>query len=162
MKLRDPKVQTCIPEIECNFSFFLDRSIVLANELAQCGGPSSSGGGQREEVRALLRRDFASRDTALVVGPLTLDTQRREISTEGLPLSLTRKEFGILEYLMLRAGQAVSQEELLEHIWEADSNPFSHAVRMHISSLRKKLRTALGYDPIVTKIGQGYRLEVRT
>ena len=63
---------------------------------------------------------------------------------------------------MLRAGQAVSQEELLEHIWEADSNPFSHAVRMHISSLRKKLRTALGYDPIVTKIGQGYRLEVRT
>ncbi|MBT9684263.1 response regulator transcription factor [Pseudoflavonifractor sp. MCC625] len=113
-------------------------------------------------VRALLRRDFASRDTALVVGPLTLDTQRREISAEGLPLSLTRKEFGILEYLMLRAGQAVSQEELLEHIWEADSNPFSHAVRMHISSLRKKLRTALGYDPIVTKIGQGYRLEVRT
>ena len=53
MKLRDPKVQTCIPEIECNFSFFLDRSIVLANELAQCGGPSSSGGGQREEVCAL-------------------------------------------------------------------------------------------------------------
>lgn len=45
-------------------------------------------------VRALLRRDFASRDTALVVGPLTLDTQRREISAEGLPLSLTRKEFG--------------------------------------------------------------------
>lgn len=113
-------------------------------------------------VRALLRRDFASRDMALVVGPLTLDTQRREISAEGLPRSLTRKEFGILEYLMLRAGQAVSQEELLEHIWEADSNPFSHAVRMHISSLRKKLRTALGYDPIVTKIGQGYRLEVRT
>lgn len=112
-------------------------------------------------VRALLRRDFAPRDTALVVGALMLDTQKRDISAQGLPLSLTRKEFGILEYLMLRAGQAVSQEELLEHIWEAESNPFSHVVRMHISSLRKKLRTALGYDPIVTKIGQGYRLEVR-
>ena len=112
-------------------------------------------------MRALLRRDFAPRDTALVVGALMLDTQKRDISAQGLPLSLTRKEFGILEYLMLRAGQAVSQEELLEHIWEAESNPFSHAVRMHISSLWKKLRTALGYHPIVTKIGQGYRLEVR-
>lgn len=61
MKLRDPKVQTCIPEIECNFSFFLDRSIVLANELAQCGGPSSSGGGQRGEVRALHAKGLSLR-----------------------------------------------------------------------------------------------------
>ena len=77
------------------------------------------------------------------------------------PLSLTRKEFGILEHLMLHPDQTVSQEELLEHIWEAEANPFSHAVRMHLSSLRKKLRDAIGYDPIKTKIGQGYCLEVK-
>lgn len=77
------------------------------------------------------------------------------------PLPLTRKEFEILEHLMLHPDKTVSQEELLEHIWETDSNPFSHSVRVHISSLRRKLRESLGYDPIVTKIGQGYRLEVR-
>lgn len=62
---------------------------------------------------------------------------------------------------MLHPQKTVSQEELLEHVWEAEANPFSYAIRMHISSLRKKLREALGYDPIVTKIGQGYHLEVR-
>lgn len=112
-------------------------------------------------VRALLRRDFFSRSRAVCVGPLVLDTQKRDITACGAALALTRKEFEILEYLMLHAGKAVSQEELLEHVWEADSNPFSHSVRMHISSLRKKLRQALGYDPILTKIGHGYCLEVR-
>ena len=82
----------------------------------------------------------------------------REISAPGGPLSLTPKEFAILEHLMLHPGRWVSQEELVEHIWDAEANPFSNAVRMHISSLRKKLRERLGYDPIQTKIGQGYRL----
>lgn len=111
-------------------------------------------------VRSLLRRDFTPRSTAVTAGQLVLDTQRREITADGAPLALTRKEFGILEYLMLHPGKTVSQEELLEHIWETDANPFSHSVRMHVSSLRKKLREALGHDPIATKIGQGYCLEV--
>lgn len=111
-------------------------------------------------VRSLLRRDFTPRSTQVAAGHLVLDTQRREITADGAPLALTRKEFGILEYLMLHPGKTVSQEELLEHIWETDSNPFSHSVRMHVSSLRKKLREALGHDPITTKIGQGYSLEV--
>lgn len=112
-------------------------------------------------VRALLRRDFVLHSPVVSAGALILDTQKREISADGTLLPLTRKEFEILEYLMLHTKKAVSQEELLEHVWEADSNPFSHAVRVHISSLRKKLREALGYDPITTKIGQGYYLEVR-
>ena len=61
---------------------------------------------------------------------------------------------------MLRQGRWLSQEALMDHIWEADANPFSNAVRTHISSLRKKLRDRLGYDPIQTKVGQGYRLAV--
>lgn len=111
-------------------------------------------------IRSLLRRDFTPRSTQVAAGHLVLDTQRREITADGAALALTRKEFGILEYLMLHPGKTVSQEELLEHIWETDSNPFSHSVRMHVSSLRKKLREALGHDPITTKIGQGYSLEV--
>lgn len=112
-------------------------------------------------VRSLLRRDFISRSASVTIGPLVLDTQKREVSVDKVPLPLTRKEFEILEHLMLHIGKTVSQEELLEHIWETESNPFSHSVRMHISSLRKKLREVLGYDPIVTKIGQGYCLEVK-
>ena len=113
-------------------------------------------------MRSLLRRNFVPRSTEVTAGPLVLDTRKREISADNAPLPLTRKEFEILEYLMLHPGKTVSQEELLEHIWETDSNPFSHSVRMHISSLRKKLKEALGHDPIATKTGQGYYLEVES
>ena len=109
-------------------------------------------------VRTLLRREFVQRAPLVQAGPLDLDTVAREISVRGDPLSLTPREFAILEQLMLCQGRWLSQEALMEHVWEADANPFSNAVRMHISSLRKKLRERLGYDPIQTKIGQGYRL----
>ena len=109
-------------------------------------------------VRTLLRREFVQRAPLVQAGALDLDTVAREISVRGDPLSLTPREFAILEQLMLCQGRWLSQEALMEHVWEADANPFSNAVRMHISSLRKKLRERLGYDPIQTKIGQGYRL----
>ena len=109
-------------------------------------------------VRTLLRREFVQRAPLVQAGALDLDTVAREISVCGDPLSLTPREFAILEQLMLCQGRWLSQEVLMEHVWEADANPFSNAVRMHISSLRKKLRDKLGYDPIQTKVGQGYRL----
>ena len=109
-------------------------------------------------VRTLLRREFVQRAPLVQAGALDLDTVAREISVRGEPLSLTPREFAILEQLMLCQGRWLSQEALMEHIWEAAANPFSNAVRMHISSLRKKLRDKLGYDPIQTKGGQGYRL----
>lgn len=109
-------------------------------------------------VRTLLRREFVQRASLVQAGALALDTVAREISVRGDPLSLTPREFAILEQLMLCQGRWLSQEALMEHVWEADANPFSNAVRMHISSLRKKLRDKLGYDPIQTKVGQGYRL----
>ena len=59
---------------------------------------------------------------------------------------------------MLHQNRWVSQEELMEHVLESNANPFSNVVRLHISSLRKKLREALSGDPIQTKVGQGYRL----
>ena len=105
-------------------------------------------------VRTLLRREFVQRDTKIQIGELILDSTAREISARGRILTLTPREFAILEHLML------SQEALLDYIWETDANPFTNAIRMHISALRKKLREALGYDPIRTKVGQGYRLEM--
>ena len=111
-------------------------------------------------VRTLLRREFVPQAPLVRVGELALDSVTREISARGEPLPLTPREFAILEQLMLRQGRWLSQEALMDHIWEADANPFSNAVRTHISSLRKKLRDRLGYDPIQTKVGQGYRLAV--
>ena len=76
----------------------------------------------------------------------------------GEPVALTRKENGILEYLLLNQGRPVSQEELIEHVWDASVDSFSGSIRVHMSSLRKKLKAVLGYDPIVNKIGEGYRI----
>ena len=60
---------------------------------------------------------------------------------------------------MLNQGRPVSQEELIEHVWDSSVNSLSNAIRVHISSLRKKLRIALGYDPIRNRIGEGYVME---
>ena len=69
------------------------------------------------------------------------------------PVPLTRKENGILEYLLINIGRPVSQEELIEHVWDATADSFSGAIRVHMSSLRKKLKAKLGYDPILNKVG---------
>ena len=92
----------------------------------------------------------------LSCGALAFDTRTRTASVNGQPLTLTRKETGILEYLMVHQGRPVSQEELIDHVWDNSVDSFSNSIRVHISALRKKLRTALGYDPIRNRIGEGY------
>ncbi|MEG2931700.1 MAG: winged helix-turn-helix domain-containing protein, partial [Ruthenibacterium sp.] len=64
----------------------------------------------------------------------------------------------ILEYLLLHQGRVISQQELLDHVWDSNADSFSNSVRVHISSLRRKLRTELAYDPIQNSIGEGYRM----
>ena len=92
----------------------------------------------------------------LSCGELSFDTRSRTAAVHGEPLSLTRKETGILEYLMVHKGRPVSQEELIDHVWDNSVDNFSNSIRVHISALRKKLRAALGYDPIRNRIGEGY------
>ena len=110
-------------------------------------------------IRSLTLRRFTQSDIVLTCGKLRFDTKARIASVDSEALSLTRKEMGILEYLMLNQGRPVSQEELIEHVWDSSVNSFSNATRVHISSLRKKLRSALGYDPIRNRIGEGYVME---
>ena len=103
-------------------------------------------------VRAILRRD---EDTSpvLVVGDLKLDTTRFEVFRGEAPVRLTAKEFSLLEYLMTRAGQVLSQETLLEHVWDEAADPFTNTVRMTLSNLRKKL----GEPPVIHTVpGRGY------
>lgn len=109
-------------------------------------------------VRSLTRRKFIQEDVCLQYGEISFDTKARAAMAKGQSLSLTRKEAGLLEYLLLHQGQVVSHEEMLEHLWDSSVNSFSNSIRVHISSLRRKLRAALGYDPIQNKIGQGYTI----
>ena len=107
-------------------------------------------------IRSLTLRHFTQQDVLLRCGELTFDTRSRTAAVRGEALTLTRKETGILEYLLVHQGRPVSQEELMDHVWDNSVDNFSNSIRVHISALRKKLRTALGYDPIRNRIGEGY------
>ena len=105
-------------------------------------------------VRALSRR-APSASPVMHKGDLTVDRARHRVSRGSRPLSLTRKEFGILEMLMAADGALVSAEELLEHVWDADVDPFSNIVSVTITRLRRKI----GEPPLIeTVIGKGYRM----
>ena len=110
-------------------------------------------------IRSLTRRRFTQNNVVLNCGKVAFDTKARVAVADGQELSLTRKELGILEYLLLNQGRPISQEELLDHVWDNSVDNFSNSIRVHISALRKKLRAALGFDPIRNRIGEGYVME---
>lgn len=112
-------------------------------------------------VRSLTRREFIQRDVRLVCGEVSFDTKRRVAEAASKEVALTRKEAGILEYLLLHQGRPVSQEELIEHVWDGSVDSFSNSIRVHISSLRRKLKAVLNYDPIRNRIGEGYDITER-
>ena len=110
-------------------------------------------------VRSLVRRNFRQESPILCCGEISFDTTRRIAAAKGREIPLTRKDSGILEYLLLNQGRPVSQEELIEHVWDGSVDNFSNSVRVHISSMRKKLKAQLGFDPIRNRIGEGYLIE---
>ncbi len=116
----------------------------------------------RARVRALLRRD-AGRSTALLrVGSLELDTARHEARRDGRALPLSPKEFALLRYFMSDPGAVFSQEDLLEHVWDENADPFTKTVRVTVMTLRRKLEAEGDEQPIETVVGSGYRLREDT
>ncbi|WP_336771456.1 response regulator transcription factor [Paenibacillus sp. MMO-58] len=111
-------------------------------------------------IRALLRRSTSVKSPVLQFERLSLDSKTKEVWLENVLIPLTKKEFGLLEYLMLHPGEVVSSEKLLEHVWDIFADPLSSTVRVHINSLRKKLSI---HDPeageryIQTVQGYGYK-----
>jgi DNA-binding response OmpR family regulator len=105
-------------------------------------------------VRALSRR-APSLPPVLKRGDLTVDRARHRAIRGSRPLPLTRKEFGILETLLAADGALVSAEELLEHVWDANADPFSNVVSVTLTRLRRKI----GDPPLIdTVVGKGYRM----
>ncbi len=108
-------------------------------------------------IRAVLRRPGERRLPKLAVGPLVLDQASREITLNGVPLALTRKEYGLLEYLMLKHGTTVSREQLLAHMWDERSCTADNALDVHMHAVRTKLGP---YAELVETVrGVGYRLK---
>jgi len=105
-------------------------------------------------LRALLRRGAPQRPAVLTVGDLALDPARRRVTVSGSEVSLTTREYGLLQYLMRRAGDVVSKTELLDHVWDAAEETAPNAVEVYIGYLRRKL----GRDVLETVRGAGYRL----
>jgi len=105
-------------------------------------------------VRVRLRDERAVERTVLRAGEIVLDLRTRRASTEGRTVDLTAREFTMLEVLIRHAGQVLSREQLLSHVWGYDYDPGSNVVDVYIGYLRKKLAP----DSIETVRGMGYRL----
>ena len=109
-------------------------------------------------MRALLRRKSVTESTILEAGNMKFDTASREAFVDGQKINLTQKETGILEYLFLNKERFVSSEELIDHVWDSNADSFSNSVRVHMSSLRKKIKELSGENKIQNVIGKGYRI----
>jgi DNA-binding response OmpR family regulator len=109
-------------------------------------------------LRALSRRGtgVAGGGAVLRVGDLTLDQARHTAARAGTPLDLPPREFALLRYFLHRPGEVLSAETLLEHVWDANADPFTTSVRVILSRLRRKL----GEPAVIATIpGVGYRLD---
>jgi len=103
-------------------------------------------------VRALIRRSAGQPQPQLQLGDLLIDTRARSVARGGQAITLTAREYSILEYLALHRGKVVSRTELYEHLFDENDDSLSNLLDVHVFSIRKKL----GHDLIVTRRGQGY------
>src|SRR5580704_15634820 len=109
-------------------------------------------------LRALDRRRAHHRPPVREIADLRLDPFRREVYRDGRYVALTRKQFAVLEVLVAAEGGVISAEELLERAWDENADPFTNAVRITVSALRKRLG-----EPwvIATVVGVGYRIDTQ-
>jgi two-component system OmpR family response regulator len=111
-------------------------------------------------LRALIRRGGPVRPAVLAAGDLTLDPASRAVRRAGEELSLTPREFGVLQFLMRHRGDVVSKTDILESVWDANYEGDDNVVEVYIGYLRRKIDQPYGRHAIETVRGAGYRLEV--
>lgn len=112
----------------------------------------------KARIRALLRRDLLRESPLLTYGPIELNPITMTVTCAGQQLTLTRKEFALLQYFLSHPDRVVSSEELVEHVWDQHADPFSNSVRVHITTLRSKIRSVIHANFLNTVPGYGYRL----
>jgi two-component system copper resistance phosphate regulon response regulator CusR len=109
-------------------------------------------------LRALLRRPNELRPAKIVVGDLVLDTASQTAKRGNRSISLTNKEYALLEFLARNAGRVVGRSEIAEHVWDESFDPFSNLIEVYVNRLRRKLGDAAGKPLLETRRGSGYIL----
>jgi DNA-binding response OmpR family regulator len=109
-------------------------------------------------LRALLRRSTALHPPRLSVGDLVLDTAAQSATRGGHAISLTHKEYALLEYLVRNAGRVVSRADIAEHVWDESFDPFSNLIEVYINRLRRKIDPDGTASVLQTRRGAGYLL----
>jgi len=111
-------------------------------------------------VDALLRRGRAINEVKqLQVGDLSLDLMRREATRDGKMIELTAKEFALLEYLMRHPGQVLTRTQIIDHVWQYDSEALSNVVDIYVHYLRDKIDRGFAHPMLKTMRGVGYKIE---
>jgi len=109
-------------------------------------------------LRALLRRGAPERPAVLTAGDLSLDPATRRCERSGRNVSLTPREFALLEFLMRRGDEVLSKTEIIEHVWDPHYDGDSNIVEVYVGYLRRKVDTPFRRRAIETVRGAGYRL----
>jgi len=112
-------------------------------------------------LRALLRRRGTRHYPVIEVGDLRLDTRSHRVTRAGVELQLTTKEYALLEYLSVNAGRVMGREEIAEHVWNDEFDPFSNLIEVYIGRLRRLVDRERQTKLIHTIRGSGYILEPR-
>jgi len=112
-------------------------------------------------LRALARRSSSLRPAVIRVADLSLDTASHQATRAGRAVSLTAKEYALLEFLMLNEGRVVGREKIAQHVWDESFDPFSNVIDVYIRRLRSKLDAAGAVPLIHTRRGEGYVLTAR-
>ena len=110
-------------------------------------------------VRALLRRPKIINESILVVEDLALNTDSNKVLRGDRNIYLTKKEFSLLLYLMRNKGKVLSRGSILEHVWNANSDPYSNTVEAHMLNLRKKIGKEPEKELIHNIPGRGYKID---
>jgi DNA-binding response OmpR family regulator len=109
-------------------------------------------------IKALLRRTAAGEPVPLEIGDLSIDPSRRRVWRGATPIELTTREFGVLEFLVRRAGHVLSKDDILAGVWHHDFEGDPNIVEVYVRRLRRKLDEPFGRRSIETVRGAGYRL----
>ena len=109
-------------------------------------------------LRAVIRRGRPARPVVLRCGALSLDPSTRSVTVNGTDVSLSRREFALLEMLLDRAGGVVTRTEVLDHVWDSSYDGVSNVVDVYVRSLREKIDRRFGMHLIHTVRGAGYRV----
>lgn len=112
-------------------------------------------------IKALLRRPLKLVRDIYTIDNLKLDVQRCRVTRGGKHIYLTRKEFTLLQYLLIHQGFVLSRAKLMEHVWDRYIDPFSNTIETHILNLRKKIDLKRSKKLIHTIPGRGYKLDIR-